>query len=204
MARKTRTAAGESLRTLPGIGLLLVSLVVPLSPAQAALGPCRADFDRDGLVDFDDLNYVLGNWGSSDPKRDIDGDGLIGCTELNVVQGNFGLTCGCPGDVDGNGKANNADEQLILGALGRDCRTDLDQSGTTHTARDTDIITQCVFGTSGPLGDLNDDGTVDFDDVNRYLGAPVLDCRADINGDGWVSSADLALFFSSMRCCRAL
>jgi hypothetical protein len=198
-----RTDSGRFLRFLPWVGLLLLMPGVFPPPAQAAIGPCRADIDRDGDVDIDDLNLILGNFGNPDPTIDIDGDGLIGSAELNLVLGNFELSCRCPGDVDGNGRVEAADEQLILSSLGRDCRLDLDQNGTAQGGKDLEIL-QSLFGTSGPLGDLNGDGTVDFDDLNLYLGGSPADCRADVNGDGKVDSADLALYFSSKRCCRQL
>ncbi len=58
---------------------------------QFAVVPvCEGDANGDGMVDFDDLNLVLANWGSAGPDGDVDGSGLVDFDDLNVVLGAWG------------------------------------------------------------------------------------------------------------------
>lgn len=53
------------------------------------------DIDKDGDVDFTDLNTLLAAYGSSGPNpADLNLDGNVGFTELNVVLANFGMMAG--------------------------------------------------------------------------------------------------------------
>lgn len=57
--------------------------------------PCPGDVNRDGAVNFGDLNTVLSNFGvSSDPVAgDTNGDCVITFADLNVVLSAFGQSC---------------------------------------------------------------------------------------------------------------
>jgi hypothetical protein len=61
-------------------------------PAPASDLP--GDLNGDGVVNFTDLNIVLGAFGSSGvpgmTPGDADGDGVVNFTDLNIVLGNFG------------------------------------------------------------------------------------------------------------------
>ena len=51
------------------------------------------DRDGDGFVGQDDLDIVLGSWGTSpplDPRADVDGDDFVGQTDLDAVLGDWG------------------------------------------------------------------------------------------------------------------
>ena len=58
---------------------------------------CEGDADGSNTVDFDDLNLVLGNWGTAGPDGDVfpagTGDGAVNFDDLNLVLGNWGNTC---------------------------------------------------------------------------------------------------------------
>jgi hypothetical protein len=47
------------------------------------------------VVNFTDLNAVLGAFGQSgaDLPADLDGDGVVDFTDLNEVLSNFGISC---------------------------------------------------------------------------------------------------------------
>lgn len=58
------------------------------------VGPmCPGDATGDGMVDFDDLNEVLGNWGTSGPDGDVDESGTVDFDDLNEVLANWGAMC---------------------------------------------------------------------------------------------------------------
>ncbi len=54
---------------------------------------CPGDANGDDMVDFDDLNVVLGQWGTIGPEGDVDDDGDVDFDDLNLVLGNWGTTC---------------------------------------------------------------------------------------------------------------
>ncbi|MCA9310204.1 MAG: hypothetical protein KDA21_03305, partial [Phycisphaerales bacterium] len=60
-------------------------------------GPCSpGDADGNGMVNFDDLNEVLGHWGqsvSAFTSGDVDGNGLVDFEDLNAVLGDWGSVC---------------------------------------------------------------------------------------------------------------
>lgn len=71
------------------------------SPRMALWGVqtrCPGDSNRDGVVNFADLNDVLGSFGFSSPHpgyvcADINNDGVVNFADLNEVLGRFGLSC---------------------------------------------------------------------------------------------------------------
>ena len=58
---------------------------------------CPGDANGSGTVDFDDLNLILGNWGTAGPDGDVapapDGNGTVDFDDLNLVLGNWNATC---------------------------------------------------------------------------------------------------------------
>lgn len=60
---------------------------------------CPGDATRDGLVNFADLNEVLGSYGQTSATTlqpdDVDGDGTVGFEDLNLVLSSFGGVCRC-------------------------------------------------------------------------------------------------------------
>ncbi|MGP1310554.1 MAG: hypothetical protein ACTS27_10190 [Phycisphaerales bacterium] len=63
-----------------------------LAPAGCAI---TADTNGDNIVNFADLNTVIGTFGDSGPglPGDVNGDELVNFTDLNAVLGEFGLDC---------------------------------------------------------------------------------------------------------------
>ncbi len=55
---------------------------------------CPGDADGDNMVDFDDLNVVLINWGTTGPDGDLDDNNSVDFDDLNLVLINWGM--GCP------------------------------------------------------------------------------------------------------------
>ncbi len=64
----------------------------PVPPAV-----CDGDANGDNMVNFDDLNLVLGNWGTGGPDGDVfpspGGDGNVNFDDLNFVLSNWGESC---------------------------------------------------------------------------------------------------------------
>lgn len=54
---------------------------------------CPGDADGDGMVDFSDLNVVLGSWGMVVGAGDVNGDGIVNFDDLNTVLNNWGTDC---------------------------------------------------------------------------------------------------------------
>lgn len=57
--------------------------------------PCTGDANGDNMVDFADLNLVLGAFNSSGMglPGDLNDDGVVNFTDLNLVLGNFNQPC---------------------------------------------------------------------------------------------------------------
>jgi len=58
--------------------------------------PCEGDADGNGIVDLNDLNLVLTNFGSTvvpGTNGDVNDDGLVDLNDLNLVLTNFGVSC---------------------------------------------------------------------------------------------------------------
>ncbi len=56
---------------------------------------CPGDTNGDNIVNFADLNAVLGQFGQTGPglAADVNGDGTVNFADLNIVLSNFGRTC---------------------------------------------------------------------------------------------------------------
>ena len=54
---------------------------------------CPADFNGDGVVDGEELTYLLGTWGTDDPIADVNGDGIVDGADLNIILAAWGA---CP------------------------------------------------------------------------------------------------------------
>jgi len=62
--------------------------------AFVAFGPsCPGDVNNDGVVDLNDLNLVLVNFGQTTTIGDANGDGVVDLNDLNLVLVNFGTVC---------------------------------------------------------------------------------------------------------------
>ncbi len=62
---------------------------------NTALSPCPGDANGDRVVNFADLNIVLGQFGQTGPglAGDVNGDNVVNFADLNLVLSNFGLAC---------------------------------------------------------------------------------------------------------------
>lgn len=66
-----------------------------LDMAASALPPCPGDANGDRVINFQDLNIVLGQFGQSGAglAGDVTGDGTVNFSDLNLVLSNFGVSC---------------------------------------------------------------------------------------------------------------
>lgn len=67
------------------------------NPAVITPGPhfCPGDADGDNLVNFNDLNHILSNFGSSGVALpgDVNADGTVNFADLNLTLSNYALPC---------------------------------------------------------------------------------------------------------------
>jgi hypothetical protein len=80
------------IRTLNMEAMLLSNPQTVLPPPPE---PCVGDTNGDNLVNFSDLNTVLGAFGQSGAglPGDVNGDGQVNFGDLNTILSNFGNTC---------------------------------------------------------------------------------------------------------------
>ena len=115
--------------------------------------------------------------------------------------------CECVGDVNYNGTVDEHDVQRILDCFGGSCLTPEDPG------YDCPLITGCIQDVNhnhqigegdldvllanwGPCpleGDVNRDGHLDWDDVDKVERDLGLECRTDLDRDGRVSGNDIAI-----------
>lgn len=178
-----------------------VLIALTAAPGAAYAAHCAADLQNDGTVDTVDLNILLGCWGrTTNPcaGADFNGDGEVGCFDLEYLLSNWG-DCPCAGDLDGDGQVGSADLALLLADWDHDCRYDLTENGFVDDG-DIDAL-QCLWGTSGPLGDFDGDGDVGTTDLLELLVHHGEDCRADIDHSGSVGTTDLNLLLAAWGTC---
>lgn len=74
--------------------MLMAPIIAPLQ----AMADCPSDFNRDGVVDGNDLGALLGEWGSIPgcSETDRSGDGTVNGADLGTLLGNWGP---CPTPV---------------------------------------------------------------------------------------------------------
>ena len=78
-------------------GIMSVELFTPMTIGATwddlyfAPSECPADIAADGIVDVQDLTYVLMSWATDDAAADIDDDGVVGVTDLMEVIANWGV-----------------------------------------------------------------------------------------------------------------
>jgi Carbohydrate esterase, sialic acid-specific acetylesterase len=98
-----------------------VNEVDPDLPVGSELNPVASDFNADGVVDVEDLRYLLDVVPDSLKLglADLDADGFVGIADLNLVLGNWNQSVnpGDPfqGDVDGDGFVGINDLNAVLG-----------------------------------------------------------------------------------------
>ncbi len=72
-------------------------VIYSLAATLTVLGPCPGDTNGDRVIDFADLNTVLGQFGQTAPPGalagDVNNDGFVSFTDLNIVLGAFGEAC---------------------------------------------------------------------------------------------------------------
>jgi subtilisin-like proprotein convertase family protein len=67
------------------------SVCISIVPVPGA--DCDGDVDGNLMVDLDDLNLVLTNFGQATSEGDADGNGEVNLDDLNLVLTNFGTSC---------------------------------------------------------------------------------------------------------------
>lgn len=70
------------------------SSIITWLAEQSATTPCPGDADGNLVVNLDDLNIVLSNFGSNSSEGDVNGDGSVDLDDLNEVLSSFGTSCG--------------------------------------------------------------------------------------------------------------
>ncbi len=55
---------------------------------------CSSDLDRDGEVNFADLNIVLAAWDDNAPQGDVNADGNVDFNDFNQVLSAWEMACG--------------------------------------------------------------------------------------------------------------
>jgi len=63
------------------------------SPDQAPAPTCPADVTGDGVVNLDDLDLILSNYGQATSIGDTNGDGIVNLDDLDAVLAAFGTDC---------------------------------------------------------------------------------------------------------------
>jgi hypothetical protein len=76
-----------------GGGATNVRGVVFVEIGEDVMIDCPGDANGDLVVDLQDLNLVLGNFGMMTASGDVTGDGNVDLQDLNLVLGNFGNNC---------------------------------------------------------------------------------------------------------------
>ena len=88
------------------------------SPAFAGDGTeihiAQADFNKDGVVDLDDITFVV-DQPNSDELMDLNGDGVVDSCDKELFYGMLGETW-CLGDYNLDGMVNTADLLIFLGS----------------------------------------------------------------------------------------
>lgn len=80
-----------------GLGIMSVELYTPQTIGASwddlyfAPSDCPADVEADGIIDVNDLTYVLLKWGTDDAAADITDDGSVGVDDFLEVITNWGL-----------------------------------------------------------------------------------------------------------------
>ncbi len=66
--------------------------IVDIGAHERQLAPAfiPGDANDDGIVDFEDVNFVLANWGAANHPADLDGNGEVDFGDLNLVLSNWG------------------------------------------------------------------------------------------------------------------
>ncbi len=157
-------------------------------------GDLCAGADASGDPDGDGLCSDLDSCPLDNPN-DSDGDGV--CDSADLCQGND-----ASGDTDGDGVCNNIDP------CPTDHPDDSDNDGVCNSLdacpgfddaidSDGDGVPNACDTCEGSLADLNNDGTVDAEDLSALLGSwgpcpSDPECPADLNGDRQVNPVDLS------------
>ena len=153
----------------------------------------RADFDGNYKIDSTDVRLLARKVKSSLVMGDLNGDGKVTTTDISIVASivtgkrNISQNMKEYADVDGNGKIDSNDIQIMA-------------------LRVNSIIK--VFPAKAKKGDINLDGVVSITDrliLSTYLKSQETNSskklkykcyrdQADINGDGRITTTDLAAF----------
>ncbi len=165
---------------------------------QVLLG--RGDLNNDSLTDASDIDMLRLQFGSTDWLYDLDVNGLTDSDDEVVLLENIFKTT--YGDVDLDGDVDQQDLDIAMqynGVTGTGWATgDMNNDGTTGF-EDMQII---LANFTAILGDLNSDGFVGLDDLDIVLAnwnqsVPPSDSRADPSGDGYVGLDDLDIVLAN-------
>ncbi len=139
---------------------------------------CDPDYDNDLLVSFSDFGVFKCAFGTENPNVDLTGEGVVGIPDFGVLgqlflkqPGPSALHPQPPGDVDGDGHADELDNcEHVANATQRD--DDGDGLG--------DACDNCIFYANGPsLPDAGGNSQVDSDEDGV---GDACDCDFNQNG----------------------
>ena len=178
--------------------LMLVVNRIPAPPPTLRF----SDFDGDDYVGIDDLQMLLARWNTDIPSGelgtpDVNSDGFIGIADLTHLLSQWNTIRLEPEvfpptpeemDLDGTGAIGQGDLNLMM-ALWSFAAS----SGTTTPADSS---------SGSPLGDFNDDGFIDINDLRHLLAVLPADPKlgpADLDADGLIGIVDLTRILSNFN-----
>ena len=190
-------------------------------------GPCQQnEFGTADSTEFSDRSYnatddgaeIESESGEQDPGDadtcvgDLNGDGEVGSADLAIILAMMNSPCdGCDEDIFSDGYVDTIDVVILLGAWGP-CNEDTfgtadkgPERSIALAARPNSLVIDSGQGSEDTCsGDLNGDGEVgpaDLAIVMAGLGSTCDNCLADVNGDNEVGTLDMVIVLSQWGPC---
>jgi uncharacterized protein (DUF2141 family) len=214
MSRNIKHTRGPDARVLAtAFVLVLLASAAGAAPITDCSPGIQGDANRDGVVNFKDLNIVASSFGKSssdwnwDCRADVVPDGVVNIADLNLMTS---LLTGRPNpDITLDGIVDCRDLLIVTENYGQDSssagwdrRADVNKDSLVNID-DITLVTDAITPGIGycPASDANRDGVVDCRDfflLRMAFGAGrrdlFYDHRADIYFDGVINAKDLAIF----------
>ncbi|MCC6426978.1 MAG: hypothetical protein IT435_09170 [Phycisphaerales bacterium] len=199
---------------------ILTTAALTPTPASAACGTCRADFDNSGFVDFEDHIAFVHAFEAGTDDADFDESGFVDTDDFDAFVCAFLTGCGL--DFNHNGKADCNDFDTYIAAFNaQDPLADFNCDGVidasdfaSYTAQhqheiiefSCDSVITCkdldrytlAWASGAMTADLNCDDRVTTEDFHAYIDAWMF-AHIDTDGSGTIECADLDLFKQLMQ-----